>query len=136
MHRPVPRPFRAGSSMSCASLLLACLPPAAALCGGREVPPAALSVEAATYLAEALATMREVSFHRDELDWPSIRREAFARAAGAEVPADTYEALRGALASLGDHHSFLQLPSELARLEEERLALRPSIQVRPAPPAV
>ena len=84
----------------------------------------AISVEAAHYLSEGLATMRENSFHREELDWPAIRKAAFEAAAGAEVPADTYEALRGALRSLGDRHSFLQLPAELAELEGARLKAR------------
>ena len=108
------------------SVLLAC---ALAFAPVQDAPRAQLSVEAATYLAEALATMREASYHREQVDWPVLRRNAFAAAAGAETPVDTYDALRGALAALGDHHSFLQLSPELARLEDARRAPHP----RPAP---
>lgn len=115
-------------------LLLALLAP---LQGSSSPPPqterrATISVEAAVYLSECLAKMREVSFHREHLDWTAIRKQAFEAAAGAEVPADTYQAVRGALRALGDHHSFLQLTEELARLEGERNAAR---GIRPTPPA-
>src|SRR5262245_23573703 len=98
----------------------------------RPSPPRpSMSVEAAAYLAEALAVIREHSFHREKLDWSAIRRSAFDAAAGVELPVDTYEALRGALAALGDHHSFLQLPAELERLESERRAARGILAAAP-----
>ncbi len=54
------------------------------------------------------------------MDWPRIRKEALARAAHAESTVDTYDAIRFALASLGDHHSSLQLTPALQALESQR----------------
>jgi hypothetical protein len=34
------------------------------------------------------------------MDWPRLRKEAFARAARAEITVDTYDAIRFALGSL------------------------------------
>ncbi len=72
------------------------------------------------YLDSALQTMRANSLHRERVDWEGVRRIAYAEAAGAEVPADTYQAIRLSLEALGDGHSFLMLSNDLAELEERR----------------
>ncbi len=72
-----------------------------------------MSASARQYLVQALDLMEKNSVHRRDLDWAAIRSDAMRRADGAETAADTYEAIRSALNSLGDHHSFLQLPPDL-----------------------
>ena len=59
------------------------------------------------YLNRALDEMQSHALRREALEWPLIRKEALARAAHAESTVDTYDAIRFALASLGDHHSSL-----------------------------
>lgn len=76
------------------------------------------------YLDYALGLMAEHSLRSPELNWKQIREEAHRRARGAEVPADTYAAIRSALFSLGDRHSHLQLSPELEKLEAHRSELR------------
>jgi len=44
--------------------------------------------------------MQARSLRRDHMDWPRLRKEAFARAARAEITVDTYDAIRFALGSL------------------------------------
>lgn len=58
------------------------------------------------YLARALDLMQAQSLGRDSLDWPQIRAEAMRRAAGAQTVEGTHDAIRAALAELGDGHSF------------------------------
>src|SRR5690606_1667345 len=69
------------------------------------------------YLDPAIDSLRSVALTRDSVDWSSVRAEAMRRAAGAREPHETWEAVRFLLRSLGDHHSFLQLPDSLAALE-------------------
>ncbi|MEO6595237.1 MAG: peptidase S41, partial [Planctomycetota bacterium] len=45
-------------------------------------------------------------------DWTKLRKEAIAMAGAAATTADTYAAIRTALAALGDRHSFLVTPAE------------------------
>ncbi len=62
------------------------------------------------------------ALRREAVEWPRIRKEALARAAHAESTVDTYDAIRFALASLGDHHSSLHLTPALQALESQRKA--------------
>jgi carboxyl-terminal processing protease len=78
------------------------------------------SSEAAAYLNAAIDVMQQNFLHRDRVDWPELRRKTLAQAAGAQVPVDTYPAIRFALAKLSDHHSYLQLTPELTREETAR----------------
>ena len=57
------------------------------------------------YLNRALDEIQARSLRREQIDWPRLRKEALARAAGAEITVDTYDAIRSALTSLNDHHS-------------------------------
>lgn len=69
-----------------------------------------MSAEARAYLTEALDLMEANSIHRYRIDWPVLREDAFSAAEGAQVPRDTYEAIRGAIRSLGDRHSWFFPP--------------------------
>jgi len=70
-------------------------------------------------LEHALDVMQQNALHREKIDWGTLRREAMQHAAGAEVPADTYDAIRWALHQV-NRHSFLQLSPELEKQEAER----------------
>lgn len=80
----------------------------------------AISPQAAAYLDAAFTVMQRHFLHKDSIDWPRLRQETLAQAAGAQTPVDTYPSLRFALARLGDHHSYLQLPPALAAEERSR----------------
>jgi carboxyl-terminal processing protease len=95
------------------------------------------------YLNRALDQMQARSLRREQIDWPRLRKEALARAAGAEITVDTYDAIRFALASLEDHHSSFHPTPALEQLEASRKAARkpgpktePAPQPRPASPFV
>jgi hypothetical protein len=89
------------------------------LCGV-SLRAAEISPEATVYLNAALDVMQEHFLHKARFDWPALRRETLAQAAGAQTPVDTYPAIRFALAKLGDHHSYLMLTPELTRAETQR----------------
>lgn len=71
-----------------------------------------MSSGARGYLTAALDVMEGNSLFAADIDWPTVRRGAFARAGGARVPADTYGAVREALRALGDRHSQFMTPQE------------------------
>lgn len=84
---------------------------AATGCAGRDrAEGAAMSAGARGYLTTALEVMEAKSLLAADTDWPTVRREAFARAGSAQVPADTYGAVRQALRALGDRHSQFMTP--------------------------
>ena len=78
--------------------------------------------DAAAYLNRALDEMQTRAWRRGAIDWRRVRAEALARAAHAETTVDTYDAIRFALASLGDHHSSFHPTPALEKLELERKA--------------
>ncbi len=80
------------------------------------------------YLNRALDEMQARALRRATVDWSRVRAEALRRAAHAETTVDTYDAIRFALASLGDHHSSLHLTPALENLELQRKAQHPSGQ--------
>lgn len=71
----------------------------------RSMTPAA-----AAYLATSLDTIAAVTIGRDTIAWGPIRDSAFAFAAGAQRPEDTYGAINWALRR-ANKHAFLQAPS-------------------------
>jgi carboxyl-terminal processing protease len=92
------------------------------------------SSAAINYLNHALDIMEEKSFRRQSVDWVKLRRVALEQATGAQSPADTYEAIRVALRSLGDRHSFLQLSSaDLKAKDKEARARRQDAKPAQAP---
>jgi hypothetical protein len=86
------------------------------------------------YLNRALDEIQARSLRRDHIDWPRLRKEVLARAARAEITVDTYDAIRFALASLGDHHSSFHPIPAMEQLEASRKAARkPEQQPESAP---
>lgn len=86
----------------------------------KEISPAAKA-----YLQNALDTMQKNSLRKKSTDWNIIREKAFKAAAGAQVPTDTYDAIRLALRELRDNHSSLELSKELRDQEAARKPNKP-----------
>jgi len=78
-----------------------------------------ISAKARAYLEHALDVMQQNALHRETIDWGKLRSEALDHAAAAEIPVDTYEAIRWALHQV-NRHSFLQLSPELEKQEADR----------------
>jgi carboxyl-terminal processing protease len=72
--------------------------------------PEGLGLQAAEYLNYALDVMELNSIKKHEIDWPAFRETALEDAGNAKTPADTYDAIRGALERIGDNHSFFRPP--------------------------
>jgi C-terminal processing protease CtpA/Prc len=81
----------------------------------------ALAPEARDYLHRVLDIIQNSSVKR-ETNWDEFRRLTIEKAAKAQVPADTYPAIRDALKRLGDSHSGLFTPDDLKALESGRAA--------------
>jgi len=84
-----------------------------------------------TYLNHAIDIMQTKALRRNTVDWTNTRASALAMAAHAESTAGTYDAIRFALASLGDHHSSLHLTPALVVLESREKAIHPSADSPP-----
>ena len=82
-------------------------------------PTPTLLPQARAYLTAALDIMQQHSVNRKTIDWSTLRQQAFARANGAETPADTYSAIRMALLALGDQHSSFIDPQVASQLKTE-----------------
>uniref|UniRef100_Q025F5 Peptidase S41 n=1 Tax=Solibacter usitatus (strain Ellin6076) TaxID=234267 RepID=Q025F5_SOLUE len=108
---------------SIGTLIVSC-----AACAAQSTVADATRSDPIEYLHRALDEMHARSLRRDRIDWPLLRKETLARAAGAEITVDTYDAIRFALASLEDHHSSFHPTPALEDLEKKRKATR-----RPAP---
>jgi len=80
-----------------------------------EATPAAKA-----YLQSALDIMQENSFRKKSVDWNLVRQKALKAAAGAQIPADTYEAIRIALREIRDGRGSLELSKEQRDLEISR----------------
>ena len=74
----------------------------------------------AAYLDSALDEMQKHALRRNAIDWASLRAQAHNKAANAKLTVDTYDAIRFALASLGDHHSSFHPTPALEQLEAQR----------------
>src|ERR1041384_3040791 len=57
------------------------------------------------YLNEVLDVMQQHSVYRKNIDWPTFRAQALAKADGAKSIEDVYPAIEFALLNLNDHHS-------------------------------
>lgn len=66
---------------------------------------------ASDYLEDALEKVRRLAYYSGQVNWPRARAVATVLASGARTPADTYDAIRYVLASLGDHHSHFVEPA-------------------------
>lgn len=67
-----------------------------------------MSASADQYLQSALNVMQNVALRRSQVDWSIVRPAAERGAPGATAPSQLWTPIRGALAALGDGHSFLQ----------------------------
>ncbi|MFE4973720.1 S41 family peptidase [Kitasatospora sp. NPDC056651] len=94
-----------------AAVLVGCAPTPTPQEGAR------LSPEARGYLTEALDLMQQQSLRRAEVDWKTVRAQAFDRAGEARTPAETCSAINGALGALGDHHSRFFPPAQAGQVE-------------------
>lgn len=84
-----------------------------------QAPAAAMPDSVVAYLDSALAIMERNVLGADTVDWDAFRARVHERAAGSEIPIDTYRTLRWALRALNPH-SFLQTGRERHREEVER----------------
>ncbi len=76
-----------------------------------EVPeqrPEASSVEARSYLAEALSLLRVWHIHRDQVDWGRLEEAAYRLLSRAQTPADTHRVIRAVIQRLGEPHTLLR----------------------------
>lgn len=96
--------------------------PAAARVGDRtaEAAPLApspqptddMSAAAELYLTHVLDLLQDKSLDKNEVDWPEVRRQAFAKAAGAKTTADTYDAIDLAVKALDNPHTAFMRPEQ------------------------
>jgi carboxyl-terminal processing protease len=99
----------------------------ASVCVGQSPKNAGAQTTApVVYLNHAIDIMQKNALRRNTVDWTTIRASALAIAVNAENTAGTYDAIRFALASLGDHHSSLHLTPALEAQEAEEKAKHPS----------
>ena len=89
-------------------------------CCAQDANLSATKTDPAAYLNQALDEMQRRAWRRDSVDWDKLRAQAHDKAANAKLTVDTYEAVRFALASLGDHHSSFHPTPALEQLEAER----------------
>lgn len=68
-------------------------------------------VAPAAVLDAAIQIVRTHALRRRDVDWSRVEPDIRAMAKDAKQPADVYPAIRTLLAALGDHHSFLLVPS-------------------------
>jgi hypothetical protein len=71
------------------------------------------SPEAARYVERALAIIDEHAVFRGDLDWPTFRDAVMTQTRGAKTATDAYLAIRFALATLGDRHSYFKTPQQV-----------------------
>jgi carboxyl-terminal processing protease len=96
---------------------LACLAPVAlTACGGGSAAAPRPAQPPSEYLENALGWMQEHAVARDRVDWTAVRRDALALAPQPRTTAETYPALRSALAQLGDAAAFMLEPGEIDEL--------------------
>ena len=81
--------------------------------------------DAQAYLDRALDVMEAKAYYTSRVDWPAVRAQAHAEAAEAQTPADTYDAIRTALAALGDGHSFLLPVQREQEMEADAASAEP-----------
>lgn len=81
-----------------------------------EPPPQSTARD---YLDAALDLIEKRAYYADRIDWPELRESSRALAKDARRPADTYPAIKQALAALGDRHSHLVSPDATARQRSE-----------------
>ena len=95
-----------GARLATCALLIACGGNDAPPTGSSNPPPAPLSAVARAYLNEMVDVMQRGSINRRRIDWPAFRAKVLEAGGSAQSIAETYPAVRVALAALADDHSF------------------------------
>jgi len=75
-------------------------------------PTSGLDHELQTYLDQALDLIQDHSVYAGEVDWESIRQQAYLSALQAKTLADLYPVVEIALHASGDRHSYVIPPAE------------------------
>jgi carboxyl-terminal processing protease len=65
-------------------------------------------VDARTELQAAIDILRTYHMNRDKVDWAKVSADAFAQLGNATKAEDAYPAINGAIAALGEKHTFMQ----------------------------
>ncbi|WP_078093498.1 S41 family peptidase [Streptomyces sp. fd1-xmd] len=107
-------------------------PPAAA--APSPQPPAEMSAAAELYLTHVLDLLQDNSMDTKKVDWPEVRRRAFAEAAGAKTTADTYDAIDLAVAAVDNPHTVFLRPAQAAEFNPSPEAEAPDTGVPPPVP--
>ena len=102
----------------CKTVLVSCFCALSLTTQSAEVPPHA-SDRAVTYLDFALDLMQRYSLRRDKVDWPSLRRQAFAHANGAQSTEETYPAITYACVQRDNICNF-EMPLSTSLVIQER----------------
>jgi carboxyl-terminal processing protease len=89
-----------------------------------------LSDVARVYLESVITIAQANSINRAQIDWVTVRREVFSRAAGAEVASDTHAAVRWLVSALGDRHSAFVDPLALKSLPARSAAASGKLEGR------
>jgi len=79
-----------------------------------EILPASadlITPEAKAYLNRALDILQAQHINKSRVDWQTVRAHAYAAAAHAQTPADTYKAIWLAIGALGERHTLLFPPN-------------------------
>ncbi|MFF7296475.1 S41 family peptidase [Streptomyces sp. NPDC008265] len=80
-------------------------------------PGSDMSAAAALYLNHVLHLLQNNSMDKHKVDWPEVRRQAFAEAARARTTADTYDAIDLAVEALGNPHTAFIRPDQAAAFD-------------------
>lgn len=95
-----------------------------------SAPQPVLSDVARQYLESVITLAQTNSINRAQIDWPTVRREVFSRAAGAQVASDTHAAVRWLVAALRDRHSAFLDPIALKSLPARSAAASGKLEGR------
>lgn len=76
--------------------------------------PSTMSLQAASYLLEALNYIQANSILRDKVDWVALRKSAINMARTGQTTSDTYTAIDMVLHTFNDGHCHLFRPGEIA----------------------
>ncbi|MEU4125359.1 S41 family peptidase [Streptomyces virginiae] len=99
--------------------------------GPSPQPSADMSAAAELYLTHVLDLLQSKSIDKKKVDWPQVRRQAFAEADGARTTADTYDAIDLAVKAVDNPHTFFLRPDRAGALVPS-----PEVPGTGAPPQV
>lgn len=91
------------------------------------------SAEADAYLTRAIDLIRANHINSARMDWPSLIAWAHKDIAGAKTSADTYDTITTVLARLGERHSFMLTPEQVAADSAPRFGAGGAVLEPPMP---